>query len=69
MRKTRKKALHAVGEIIYGVAPHQGAWHRGGRYSPNKQRQLRKSFLRARQHGAPVRRAMTNAVLEVGDYV
>jgi hypothetical protein len=69
MRKTRKRVLHMIGQLIFGVAPHQGAWHRGGRYSPNKQRQLRKSFLRARQRGVPVRRAMTDAVLEVGDYV
>lgn len=67
MRKPRKRALNAIGLLVFGVAPHQGAWHRKG-YSPNKQRQLRKSFLRARQHGVPVRRAMTNAVLEVGDY-
>ncbi len=77
MNKPRKRALNAIGLLVYGVVPHQGAvdggrgsikgWV-GGRYSPNKQRQLRKSFLRARRHGVPVRRAMTDAVLEVGEY-
>ena len=77
MRKPRKRALNAIGLLVFGVIPHQGAvsggrwsikgWV-GGRYSPNKQRQLRKAFYRARQRGVVVQRAMTDAVLEVGEY-
>lgn len=77
MRKPRKKALNAIGLLVHGVYPHMGAvagghWSirgwMGGRYSPNKQRQLRKAFYRARQRGVLVQRAMTDAVLEVGEY-
>ena len=77
MRKPRKRALNAVGLLVFGVFPHQGGWSgrgwtrrgwRGGIYSPNKQRQLRKAFYRARQRGVVVQRAMTDAVLEVGEY-
>ena len=75
MKKKRKRELLAVAYLVLGVHPHQGRLQRHGYFGRfltpdvvNRQRQLKKAYIRARQRGAPMQRAMTDAALEVGGY-
>jgi hypothetical protein len=78
VNKKRKRELVAVANVVLGVRVHTGRLRLlGGLFGDskryvtdvvNRQRQLKKAFLRARRRGTPARRAMTDAALEVGRY-